>query len=80
MMMDRMTREKPYSEKTAEVIDSEVKNLIDEAAERARIILTANRDLLEKLKDELLVKETLEAEEVAEILRDAVLPPSANLK
>ena len=77
--MDRITREKPYSEKTAEEIDREIKDLIDEAANRAREVLTANRGLLEKLKDALMEHETLEADEVAELLKDAVLPNSAKL-
>ena len=79
LMMDRITREKPYSEKTAEEIDREIKDLIDEAANRAREVLTANRGLLEKLKDALMEHETLEADEVAELLKDAVLPNSAKL-
>ena len=79
LMMDRITREKPYSEKTAEEIDREIKDLIDEAADRARAILAANRDHLEKLKDALIEHETLEADEVADLLRDAVLPDSAKL-
>ena len=79
LMMDRITREKPYSEKTAEEIDREVKDLIDEAANRAREIITTNRSYLEKLKDALLEKETLEADEVADLLKDAVMPESAKL-
>ena len=79
LMMDRITREKPYSEKTAEEIDREVKDLIDEAANRAREIITTNRGYLEKLKDALLEKETLEADEVADLLKDAVMPESAKL-
>lgn len=79
MMMDRITREKPYSEKTAEEIDREIKALVDEAANRAREVITVNRDYLEKLKNALLEHETLEADEVAEILKGAVLPESAKL-
>lgn len=79
LMMDRITREKPYSEKTAEEIDREVKDLIDEAANRAREIIATNRSYLEKLKDALLEKETLEADEVADLLKDAVMPESAKL-
>lgn len=79
LMMDRITREKPYSEKTAEEIDREVKELIDQAADRARQVITANRSYLEKLKDALLKEETLEADEVADILKDAKMPDSARL-
>lgn len=79
LMMDRITREKPYSEKTAEEIDREITALVDEAATRAREVLTANRPYLEKLKDALLEHETLEADEVAEILKGATLPESVKL-
>ena len=78
-MMDRITREKPYSDKTAEEIDREVRELIEEAVNRAREIITANRDHLEKLKDALLKEETLEADAVAELLKDAKMPESAKL-
>ena len=53
--------------------------LIDEAADRARVILTANRSHLEALKDALIEHETLDAQEVADLLKDAVLPDSAKL-
>lgn len=79
LMMDRITREKPYSDKTAEEIDREVRELIEEAANRAREIITANRDYLEKLKSALLKEETLEAEAVADLLKDARMPESAKL-
>ncbi len=56
---------KPYSEKTAEKIDSEIKNIIQEQYERAIQILEKNKDkffaLAEKLKeDEVIFKEDLE--------------------
>lgn len=79
LMMDRITREKPYSEKTGEEIDAEVRALIEEAATRARAVIKENRKLLDKIKDALLEKETLDAAEVAEIFKGAKLPESAKL-
>lgn len=79
LMMDRIAREKPYSEKTAEEIDKEVNELIEEAANRARTVITQNRKMLDKIKDELLEKETLDAGQVKEIFTGAVLPDSAKL-
>ncbi|MDR0957395.1 MAG: ATP-dependent zinc metalloprotease FtsH [Candidatus Nomurabacteria bacterium] len=79
LMMDRITREKPYSEKTAEEIDHEINELIEEAANRARIVLTENRKYLDKIKDKLLENETLDAEQVKEIFKGAKLPESAKL-
>jgi len=79
MMLDRLVHEREYSEDTAKVIDKEVENLITEAANRARIVIKANLDKLELLKDKLIAKETVDAEEVAELLKGAVLPKSAAL-
>lgn len=70
---------KPYSEKTAELIDEEVKKLTEEAAKRAEDVLKANSKILEKLAKELLEKETLEEKELAEVLKGTTLPDSAKL-
>ncbi len=74
-----ITTGKPYSEKTAELIDAEVKALSDEAAKRAEEVLKANKKVLDKLADELLAHETLEEAELATILKDAKLPETAKL-
>lgn len=74
-----ITTEKPYSEKTAELIDLEVKKLSDEAAVRAEAVLKANKKVLDKLATELLAHETLEEAELAPILKDAKLPEVAKL-
>jgi cell division protease FtsH len=79
MMIERMVHERQYSDETAKVIDDEVENLITESAQRARIVIKANLSKLEKLKDKLLEKETVEAEEVKEILKGSTLPRSATL-
>ncbi len=74
MMMERMVSERQYSDETAKVIDDEVEALITEAAHRARQVIKANKSKLDKLKDELLKKETVEAEEVLAILEGSKLP------
>ena len=74
-----ITTGKPYSEKTAELIDAEVKALSDEAAVRAEYVLKANKKVLDKLAEELLAHETLEEAELAPILKDAKLPETAKL-
>ncbi|MDO5475306.1 MAG: ATP-dependent zinc metalloprotease FtsH [Candidatus Saccharibacteria bacterium] len=74
-----ITTGKPYSEKTAELIDAEVKKLSDEAAIRAENVLKANKVILDKLADELLKHETLEEAELAPILKGAKLPETAKL-
>ena len=79
MLFDKMTHDRPYSEKTAEKIDQEVETLIKESVKRAAIILKANRKPLEDLTKALLEKETLEESEVTEILKNTKLPKEAKL-
>jgi cell division protease FtsH len=59
--------QKPYSEKTAETIDQEVRKIVEEAYERAKLILTENRPKLEKLADLLLEREVIFREDLEEI-------------
>ncbi|MBQ2643797.1 ATP-dependent zinc metalloprotease FtsH [Candidatus Saccharibacteria bacterium] len=70
---------KPYSEKTAEIIDAEIKKLSDEAAKRAEEVLKANKPVLDKLAEELLAHETLEETELGPILKDAKIPEIVKL-
>ena len=58
---------KPYSEKTAELIDQEVKNLIKSVHDRALQILTDNKEGFSKLAERLLEKEVIFAEDMEEI-------------
>ncbi|MCO6499768.1 MAG: ATP-dependent zinc metalloprotease FtsH [Vicingus serpentipes] len=50
---------KPYSEKTAELIDQEVKSMVDKAYERTLQILSENKDKLTLLANKLLEKEVI---------------------
>ncbi len=79
MMMDRMMHEREYSEETAKLIDKEVESLISEAAHRARIVIKANLHKLDALKDRLLEKETVDADEVSEVLHGTTMPKAAAL-
>ena len=58
----------------AEEIDREVKRLVEEAKETAREILTKNRDKIEVIVAELLLKETIEKERFEELLGKKELP------
>ena len=58
----------PYSQKTAEAIDAEVKKLVDSAYARARELLAANRGKLELLATTLLEKETMDGRDVEKLL------------
>ena len=74
-----ITTGKPYSEKTAEQIDAEIKKLSEEAAVRAENVLKANKAVLDKLAEELLKHETLEEAELEPLLKGAKLPETAKL-
>jgi cell division protease FtsH len=79
MVFDKMTHERPYSDDTAKQIDVEVKALMQEARDRARAVLTHNREGLDALAKALLADETLEEEAVGKVLKDVSLPKEAKL-
>ncbi len=79
MMIERMVHEREYSDDTAKVIDQEVENLITEAANRARIVIKSNLKFIEALKDKLLEKETVDAEEVHKLFEGSHMPKDAAL-
>ena len=59
---------KPYSEKTAELIDAEAKKIIAEQYERAKAILTEHKEGHNQLAQILLEREVLFAEDVEKVL------------
>ncbi|MCK9422583.1 MAG: ATP-dependent zinc metalloprotease FtsH [Bacteroidales bacterium] len=59
--------QKPYSEKTAETIDHEVRAIVEEAYERAKKLLTENKEKLERLASLLLEREVIFREDLEEI-------------
>jgi cell division protease FtsH len=65
-----------FSEKVAERVDQQVRELIEQAHNEAYQVINANRKVLDRLALELLEKETLDHLELAEIFRDVEkLPP-----
>ncbi|MBU2652076.1 MAG: ATP-dependent metallopeptidase FtsH/Yme1/Tma family protein, partial [Bacteroidetes bacterium] len=58
---------KPFSEKTAELIDKEIKLMVEEAYQNALRILQENKDKLKKLAGRLLEKEVIFSEDLEEI-------------
>lgn len=58
---------KPYSEATAQLIDIEIKKIVELAYERAKEILVANREKLEELANILLKKEVIFREDLEHI-------------
>ena len=58
---------KPYSEKTAELIDKEVKGIIDESYDRAKEVLKGHRKQLTELAEILLEREVIFSEDLEKI-------------
>jgi cell division protease FtsH len=63
------------SEQTAQLVDGEVKNILDDSYESAREVLERNRDLLEEIAQALLERETLDREQVELLAAGQQLPP-----
>ena len=65
-----------YSDDTSKNIDEEVRRIINDCYTRATKILEDNRDILEAMKDALMEYETIDAEQVADLMaRRKVRPP-----
>lgn len=58
---------KPYSEKTAELIDQEIKQIIEKQYDRAKQILTENKDKLTMLAKSLIEKEVIFKDDLVDI-------------
>ena len=63
-----LMEDRDYSEEIARAIDEEVRSIIDQAYERARRILTENREKMDEIAEILLEKETLTREEFLSLL------------
>ncbi len=71
-----MSHPRDYSEEVAALVDEEVKKLIENAHNEAWEILVENRDVLDALVLQLLEKETLNKEQIAEVFAPIVRRPA----
>ena len=60
--------DRDFSEKTASTVDDEVRNLVDQAYRRCKQTLVENRLVLDKLAEMLVERETVDSEELQELL------------
>jgi hypothetical protein len=58
---------KPYSDKTAEIIDAEVKGIIERSYERAKVVLRENLDGLKEIANLLLEREVIFSEDMERV-------------
>jgi cell division protease FtsH len=72
-----MMRRKTYSEHVAQMIDDEVRNIINTSFQRAKDIIDSNRDKLELIANALLEYETLDGTQVEEIVKTGKFTPPA---
>jgi len=70
-----VVQRREVSERTAELVDTEVKRILTDAYEQARNILTQSREALDHLASALLERETLDREEVELVVAGKPLPP-----
>jgi cell division protease FtsH len=66
-----LAEQRDYSEEVAEAIDAEVQELVSAAYARVRKLLSENLELLHKVANALLERETLSAEEFREVVASA---------
>ncbi|UPO87744.1 ATP-dependent zinc metalloprotease FtsH [Niallia sp. Man26] len=69
-----LNNEQNYSDAIAYDIDQEIQRIIKESYERAKTILTENREKLNLIAETLLEIETLDAEQITSLYKDGVLP------
>jgi len=70
---------KPFSDKTNKLIDEEVRRIINECYDRCKEILTDKKDLISKMGEALLTKETLTLPEIVDLLGPRPYPLKESL-
>ncbi|KAL1930894.1 hypothetical protein VTP01DRAFT_10031 [Rhizomucor pusillus] len=71
---DQQRFQKPYSEATGQIIDSEVRNLVNEAYERTVQLLTEKKHNIEKIAELLLSKEVISREDMEKLIGKRPFP------
>ncbi len=70
-----MSRHKDYSENTAMNIDEEIKGIVFQSYERAKQIITDNKEAMIRIAEALLERETLTGAEIDKLIAGETLPP-----
>jgi cell division protease FtsH len=75
-----LVQRREVSEHTAQQVDQEIKRVLDEAEQRARSVVKEHDDLLERVAQALLDRETLDSVEILLLDEDKALPPLASVE
>ncbi|MGW8143725.1 MAG: hypothetical protein ACWGN2_04980, partial [Anaerolineales bacterium] len=75
-----LAHSREYSEETAAQIDHDVQQMLDECYTAVKILLTENREKLDRLSRALLKEETIEQEEIKQILGDRTFDEEEELQ
>ncbi len=70
-----ISESREYSEATAQIIDEEIRRILDESDHQADTILNEKRELLDKLSSALIEEEELDTNRLTEILGPSPFPP-----
>lgn len=70
-----MSQNKEISDKTAQMIDAEIRLIIDRNYKHAEKIISENRDKLEKMAEFLLKYETIDAKQIEEVMSGQLVSP-----
>ncbi len=75
-----LSQRREVSDKTAELVDTEIKRILEAAYARAREILSEDIDTLHRMAAALLDRETLDREEVEMVVEGRELPPASSME
>jgi cell division protease FtsH len=74
------SQRREVSQKTAELVDAEIRRIVSEAYSRAEEVIAENRGLLNRIAEALLERETLDGEDVRILEDGGELPPLVDLE
>ncbi len=69
------TEDRDYSEQVAQLVDAEVRHIVESCRQRTADILTSHRPELDRVVEALLERETLDREQFLAVMKGETLPP-----
>ncbi|OGS21608.1 MAG: cell division protein FtsH [Elusimicrobia bacterium RIFOXYA2_FULL_39_19] len=76
---DLVQRDRQHSDNTAQIIDEEVKDIIETAEKRAKMLIEQNIDKLKLLAEKLIEKEVIDADEIEAIIKGETTKQNAEI-